>query len=375
MPFQVGDAISMDLPSPQLSVVDVYEIASGIGKEFEKVIDLFGADPFTGLMPKVVAALEQLESFAARSERDISNITELRNTITRLETEKIGKAEDRERFEKELEQIEENWRDETKDLLDLVSKLKEENRRLSSSLEERQDEIQPHVCPHEQDLKVLHRMKEMIDQQRDQLRAKDKELSQRNMELEALQCQVDRITQLNKELRRKHRLTQNQTRIMIEEKAELQAQLQEQCRVMQSLRQSLGVAQKDKEDLVKSKPSDVDLTNKVVYDIDDPERPRFTMSELKSILSERNELKARVSELEDELEWFKPKGQHQEGDEDDPPVQGPINKEPDDAPWKKQDSSIRKLFRVLFGETSETFHLPLSRVRYTSHPEPSATLQ
>lgn len=30
-------------------------------------------------------------------------------------------------------------------------------------------------------------------------------------------------------------------------------------------------------------------------------------------------------------------------EEEDPPVQGPMPYEPDDAPWKKQESGIRKL--------------------------------
>lgn len=50
-----------------------------------------------------------------------------------------------------------------------------------------------------------------------------------------------------------------------------------------------------------------DLKNKAIYDLDDPNRPRFTTSELKEILQERNELKARVSDLEDELDMYRPK--------------------------------------------------------------------
>lgn len=55
----------------------------------------------------------------------------------------------------------------------------------------------------------------------------------------------------------------------------------------------------------------MDLTNKLVFDRDDPNRPRFTMTELKEILYERNELKARVSDLEDELEMYRPKEERQ----------------------------------------------------------------
>ncbi|KAB7504937.1 RILP-like-like protein [Armadillidium nasatum] len=38
-------------------------------------------------------------------------------------------------------------------------------------------------------------------------------------------------------------------------------------------------------------------------------------------------------------------------EDSDPPVQGPMPYEPDDAPWKKKgESGIRKFFRKLFGE-------------------------
>lgn len=33
----------------------------------------------------------------------------------------------------------------------------------------------------------------------------------------------------------------------------------------------------------------------------------------------------------------------EEEEEEDPPVQGPMPFEPDDAPWKRQESGIRKL--------------------------------
>lgn len=41
------------MPS-DISVVDVYDLASEIGKECEKIIDCYGAEAVTSLMPKVV---------------------------------------------------------------------------------------------------------------------------------------------------------------------------------------------------------------------------------------------------------------------------------------------------------------------------------
>lgn len=49
-----------------------------------------------------------------------------------------------------------------------------------------------------------------------------------------------------------------------------------------------------------------DLKNKAIYDLDDPDRPKFTTNELKDILTERNDLKTRVNELEDELSQYRP---------------------------------------------------------------------
>lgn len=50
-----------------LTVDDVYEIAKLIGSEVEKLIDGYGKESVEGLVPRIVKALELLESFASRS--------------------------------------------------------------------------------------------------------------------------------------------------------------------------------------------------------------------------------------------------------------------------------------------------------------------
>lgn len=84
----------------EVSVVDVYDIASEIGKECEKIIDQFGAEAVTSLMPKVINALELLENLATKNERENTQMQELRAKILQLENDKIEKAEYRQRFEK-----------------------------------------------------------------------------------------------------------------------------------------------------------------------------------------------------------------------------------------------------------------------------------
>ncbi|XP_068235207.1 RILP-like protein homolog isoform X1 [Palaemon carinicauda] len=387
MPFQITMEPDMEEDELRISVVDVYDLASEIGKEFEKLIDRNGADAVTGLMPMVISALEQLEKLATRHESTTSYIEELRATIAHLENEKIGKAEDRVKYERELEEIEDRLKEESHELVAMVSRLQDENRKLSTSLAKSEGPvIHSNGATPEVDLKVVTHLQEIIENQREQLHKSEKETHTKSSELDNLKSQLEKVNHVNRELRRRQRTNNIQMRSLIDERAELQAALQEETRAVSVLRQRLGLAQKENEDLASSSSDSLDLTNKLVFDRDDPNRPRFTMTELKEILYERNELKARVSDLEDELEMYRPKDERQrshiicppvemieaEGglqpptdlltpplslsdslsneiqdaaaEEEDPPVQGPMPYEPDDAPWKKGESGIRKFF-------------------------------
>ena len=51
---------------PEVSVLDVYDLASDIGKEFEKIISAHGNEFVQGLMPKVICVLELLEKISSR---------------------------------------------------------------------------------------------------------------------------------------------------------------------------------------------------------------------------------------------------------------------------------------------------------------------
>lgn len=84
----------------EMSVVDVYDLASDIGKECEKIIDGYGADTVTALMPKVITVLELLEAMATRNETENTRMQELTDRIAHLESERQEKAVFRERFEK-----------------------------------------------------------------------------------------------------------------------------------------------------------------------------------------------------------------------------------------------------------------------------------
>ncbi|KAL7636232.1 UNVERIFIED_CONTAM: hypothetical protein RMT77_012989 [Armadillidium vulgare] len=388
MPYQIETTPDMeDDEEFQISVVDVYDLASDIGKEFEKIIDRFGTEALTSLMPRVICALEQLEKLAANHENSSGHIQELKTTIIQLENEKLGKIEDRQKYEKELEEIEDRLREESHELVAMVTRLQDENRKLSMSLAKSEGMvIHTNGCSPEIDMKVVTKLKDIIEGQREQIRRQERESHENQTLIDSLTGQRESLHQLTKELRRRQRQSAAQMRSLIDERADLQAALQEEQRHSAALRQRLGLAEKENQDLSLSSNDSIDLSNKVVYDRDDPNRPRFTMLELKEILYERNELKARVSDLEDELSVYRPSpsvrpkshiicppideddvseegasslpqdeslsSQLQVAEEDsDPPVQGPMPYEPDDAPWKRKgESGIRKFFRKLFGE-------------------------
>lgn len=55
----------------------------------------------------------------------------------------------------------------------------------------------------------------------------------------------------------------------------------------------------------KKKKKQVVGPNQLVVDLSDPNRPRFTMQELKEVLQERNQLKAQLMVAQEELQLFK----------------------------------------------------------------------
>jgi len=146
--------------------------------------------------------LELLEALATKNERENATIQELRDKVAQLESEKLEKAEFRRRFDKELELIEEQWRSETNELVDLVSSLQDENKRLvkqtqdlqsssaqSSGLGASLTESIISMTNHElhgalSDTQVLQRLKEQIYKQRDELKNRERELQDKYSELE-----------------------------------------------------------------------------------------------------------------------------------------------------------------------------------------------
>lgn len=401
-----------------ISVTDVYDQAAGIAHEFDKLIQNYGNDSVTELMPRVIKSLEQLENLASRYEKDLEEINQLRYKVEKLEAEKVDKAQERAKFDQELENIEENWQLEVKELLGVVNRLQEENKKLKENARTEKHAAVAEITAQrqeteEEEIKVLNKLKETVDKQREDIRSFKRELSQKAVDCEALQAQLERIAKVNADLRRKANTHKKQSRALLEEKVDLESQLhckdvevehikklikeqeqyEEQREAVKAaieasrsieddqeevaepidqdgepMQQQLAKAAETaegQEDVVGSNPSSpgFDLQGKLIIDLKDPNRPRFTLQELRQVLMERNELKTRLIEVEDELAHYKPRepptSDAKDGDDEKSSytgeellVYGPINKEPDEKSGAKKESGIRKFFGFLFSDGS-----------------------
>lgn len=93
----------------EVTVVDVYDLASDVGKEFEKIIDKNGPNSVADLIPKVINILELLETLAVRREGECALVQELNDKICQLENDKQEKAEFKKKIDKVSLSIRNPW--------------------------------------------------------------------------------------------------------------------------------------------------------------------------------------------------------------------------------------------------------------------------
>ncbi|KAM7392419.1 hypothetical protein PAMA_007507 [Pampus argenteus] len=305
----------------ELTVMDVYDIAAVVGQEFERIIDQYGCEALSRLMPKVVRVLEILEVMVSRS--CISPETEeLRLELDKLRLERIDRLEKEKKHRKELELVEDVWRGEAQDLLTQIAQLQEENKSLLTNMSIKdpmsEEDLQRHEGMTERERQVMKKLKEVVDKQRDEIRAKDRELTLKNEDIEALQQQQSRLMKINHDLRHKISVVEAQGKALIEQKVELEAGAQARGQEVSALRQEVSrLRERLQGDLPAQNneasppeppsPAEEALCEDETGGLDpkDPSRPRFTLQELRDVLHERNELKAKVFLLQEELAYYK----------------------------------------------------------------------
>nr|XP_029513643.1 RILP-like protein 1 isoform X3 [Oncorhynchus nerka] len=409
---EFGSALEKNVAD--LTVMDVYDIAAVVGQEFERIIDQYGCEALSRLMPKVVRVLEILEVMVSRN--SISPETEeLRLELDKLRLDRMDRLEKEKKHKKELELVEDVWRGEAQDLLSQIAQLQEENKTLLTNMSIKdpmsEEDLQRHEGMSERERQVMKKLKEVVDKQRDEIRAKDRELTLKNEDVEALQQQQSRLMKINHDLRHKISVVEAQGKALIEQKVELEAGAQTRVQEMGALRQEVtrlrerlqGDTPQGLEELPPQPPSpaqpgspcssevgaqgvgwpepdrhyhpelmlggydpalrlpsldddDEDVEEEAVLlwealcdeeggglDQKDPNRPRFTLQELRDVLHERNELKAKVFMLQEEIAYYK---SEEAEDETGPPTPSPspeqLRARP--RPNAQPESGIKRLF-------------------------------
>ncbi|KAM5194752.1 RILP-like protein 1 [Mantella aurantiaca] len=351
----------------ELTVMDVYDIASAVGQEFERVIDQYGCEAIGRLMPKVVRVLEILEVLVSRNNIQ-PEMEELRLELDRLRLERMDRIEKEKKHQKELELVEDVWRGEAQDLLGQISQLQEENKQLLSNLSSKdvtltEEEFQKHEGMSERERQVMKKLKEVVDKQRDEIRAKDRELVLKNEDVEALQQQQSRLMKINHDLRHRITVVEAQGKSLIEQKVELEAYFQAKELEATNMKLEIGKlrerlkgeqlqnGEEKKEQAEAINEESIFDSDKTPFDLNDSSRPRFTLQELRDVLHERNELKAKVFMLQEELAYYK----SEEADEESKlPQTLPIihSKAPN-----PQESGIKRLFSF-FSRDKKRMPLP-----------------
>ncbi|KAK7120999.1 hypothetical protein R3I94_020845 [Phoxinus phoxinus] len=342
-----------------LTVMDVYDIAAVVGQEFERIIDQYGCEALSRLMPKVVRVLEILEVLVSRN--SISPETEeLRLELDRLRLERMDRLEKEKKHKKELELVEDVWRGEAQDLLSQISQLQEENKTLLNNLSVKEypmteEDIQKQEGMTERERQVMKKLKEVVDKQRDEIRAKDRELTLKNEDVEALQQQLNRLMKINHDLRHKITVVEAQGKSLIQQKVELEASGQARQQELGNMRQEVtrlkerlkeqGKSSAETEEAVgppspaKEALCDDDMST---LDPKDPNRPRFTLQELRDVLHERNELKAKVFMLQEEIAYYR--SEEQEEDTGPPLPDLSPTLRPSSRSSFQPESGIKRLF-------------------------------
>ncbi|XP_064882731.1 RILP-like protein 1 isoform X4 [Oncorhynchus nerka] len=376
----------LDKNATELTVMDVYDIAAVVGQEFERIIDQFGCEASLRLMPKVVRVLEVLEVLVTRNNIN-PETEELRRELDRLRMERNDRLKKEQLHQKELELVEDVWRGEAQDLLSQITQLQVEIKSLQKSLSQKDspltEDLQRQEGVSERECQVMKKLKEVVDKQRDEIRDKDHELKLKNEDLEALQLQQHRLMKINLDLRHRISVVEAQGKAAIQQKAELEAMSQARQQELGALRREVARLKEERKEWelnmkrsAEEEPSpsksvmtvltpvsakcfeseesppvlslcDKDQEEEAdVLDQKESDRPHFTLEELRDVLKERNELKAQVFMLREELIYYKSEELENEiyGINLDPSLQS------QPAATEQPDSGIKRLFSIFSGE-------------------------
>ncbi|KAM8991447.1 rab-interacting lysosomal protein [Ara ararauna] len=270
-------------PPGRLAPPHVYRMAGALGAELRRLSARFGPDAVAGLVPPVVRLLELLEALVAPAgaEGEAAVPAGARQEAEDPE-QRLWEAERRERA-----------------LCARLSRLEEQNRQLLGQLAESQSQ-EDNVARKERE--VMLRLKEVVDKQRDELRAQAHEIVCKSRDTEALQEQLHRFMAMNEDLRHKVAVVQAQLRSTLEKKSDLEAAVLQTQREMSRRSRNPSETQQPKPSLEEApspaeEPQQQDAGRS-------PAHCCFSKEELQQILQERNELKTNLFLVQEELAYY-----------------------------------------------------------------------
>ncbi|KAJ6657314.1 hypothetical protein lerEdw1_002681 [Lerista edwardsae] len=354
------EELAREASSPALALEYLYQLAGVLGSELQRLSDLFGPSAVAGLVPQVVCLLELLEALAAAgggtgdADGGFARKTELAEALylavhnrqretgvgipggrlwrawpganaeflsgtgaqacplfgllEGLALQLISKeealctcpdaassvcfvapgAEDLV-IEQKLSEAQKR-----EQLLQIhLAQLEEENQRLLAQLAGSQS--QDSTLRKERE--VMLRLKEVVDKQRDEIRAQAHEILLKAGDTEALQEQLNRFMSMNEELRHKLAVVQMQLKKALEKTEALESVVLETRQELSRLAKT-GVA---------TESSVTGMEEGAVASGDQGPSPRttaYSKEELQQILQERNELKTNLFLVQEELAYY-----------------------------------------------------------------------
>ncbi|XP_015277332.1 PREDICTED: rab-interacting lysosomal protein [Gekko japonicus] len=182
-----------------------------------------------------------------------------------------------------------------------LAQVEEENQKLLAQLAGGQSQADRTT---RQEREVMLRLKEVVDQQRDEIRAQAHEILSKSRDVEALQEQLSRFMAVNEELRHKLAIVQAQLKKALEEKEGLENALLETSREGNRLNKVRG----GREPSRPGTDQGVAAAAAAPPSEEPPCRHQggrcFSKEELQQILQERNELKTSLFLVREELAYY-----------------------------------------------------------------------
>ncbi|XP_071621741.1 rab-interacting lysosomal protein isoform X2 [Heliangelus exortis] len=272
-------------PPGRLAPTHIYRMAGALGAELRRLSGRFGPEAVAGLVPPVVRLLELLEALVAPAG---------------TEGEAVAPAAGRQDAEDPEQRL---WEAERREraLHSRLTRLEEQNRQLLGQLAESQSQEDSTV---RKEREVMLRLKEVVDKQRDELRAQAHEIVCKSRDTEALQEQLHRFMAMNEELRHKVAVVQAQLKSALEKKTDLEAALLQSQREESRRSRTTSEAQKLKPSLEGAPEPMEEPQHQEMGMGRSPADCCFSKEELQQILQERNELKTNLFLVQEELAYY-----------------------------------------------------------------------